>query len=281
MIENNELRGLVAAQLEEMCDSGVLGADSERSTSRLYASSLARADFQRDALDWYLGLADAPPRGGRTVVLTSGPPGAGKSTLVGVDTLSDYRRLDADRLKDHLIDRAISDGIYQDLLDTQLVDGAPIAPRELAALVHNESTTLMADITKICIQRHENVIVEATLRWDDHGPDLVERFAAAEYSTMRVLSLDVPKALAQEQALSRWWEGRTDWIGKTNRLGGRFMPPSAIESCFNIDGSSKCVENARKLHAAAEPYDLEIKLEMYERLSIGDTVHRVADEHNA
>lgn len=283
MTARDQLCGQVAAQLRTMSNpGGPLHTDSDRSTNRLYATSPTRSEFQLDAVDWYLSLVEeAPSQGGRSVLLTSGPPGAGKSTLLDGDQLSDYRRLDADVLKDYLIEQAMAEGIYDDLLATQLSDGANIAPRELASLVHNESTMLLADITNICIQRHENVIVEATLRWQDHGPELIARFGRASYSVMRVLSLDVPQALAEKQAVSRWWAGRTDWIGGKNSLGGRFMPPTAIADCFDGNGSSRCVRHALRLPALAKPYDLEVKLELYERNSEEGTVHRVIGPPNA
>ncbi len=55
---------------------------------------------------------------GRSAIVTAGPPAAGKSTalhaeIVGLDT---YRILDADIVKEYLIEQALDDGIYDDLL---------------------------------------------------------------------------------------------------------------------------------------------------------------------
>ncbi|WAM19527.1 hypothetical protein [Rhodococcus sp. JS3073] len=79
-------------------------------------------------------------------------PGAGKSTLPHdhIPDLDGYRSLDADVAKDHLIEQALRDGDYAEILGTELADGAPLAPRELAALVHDESTALIDQIRRDC-----------------------------------------------------------------------------------------------------------------------------------
>ncbi|WP_016884964.1 MULTISPECIES: hypothetical protein [unclassified Rhodococcus (in: high G+C Gram-positive bacteria)] len=140
MIKSDSLRGEVAAQLAGMSASGgPLDTKSPTNTNIRYAASLSHRSFRKNVVEQYRSR-ETPPREARSAVLTAGAPGAGKSTLLRehVAELYDYRPLDADVVKDFLIEQAPTDGIYDDLLDTVPADGARLAPRELAALVHDE-----------------------------------------------------------------------------------------------------------------------------------------------
>ncbi|ELB94453.1 putative zeta toxin protein [Rhodococcus wratislaviensis IFP 2016] len=200
--------------------------------------SHSRRSFRKNVVEQYRSR-ETPPREARSAVLTAGAPGAGKSALLRehVAELYDYRPLDADVVKDFLIEQALTDGIYDDLLDTVLADGARLAPRELAALVHDESTALIDQIRRECLDRGENVLIEGTLRWPDHGPRVFAELVDKNYTSLRIIGVEVPRATAHEQALSRWWEGRRAWCADTAPLGGRFTPPAAIDDCY--DGGAR------------------------------------------
>ena len=162
----------MAAELATLSQSsGLLDTRSPRRTSELYAVSPARVKFRKELIERYLQIGDAPSCDGRSAVLTAGPPGAGKSTLLALfaDELEGFRQLDADVVKDFLIEHALEDGIYDDILSTILPDGATLAPREIASLVHEESTRLIDQIRELCVERRENVIIEGTLSWPGHG----------------------------------------------------------------------------------------------------------------
>ena len=96
-------RAQVAAQLTALSAPGApLHRDSDHSTARLYRrGDLGRARFQRDTIAWYLSQAN-PRLGGRTAIVTAGPPGAGKSALLRarIADLDEYRIIDADIVKD-------------------------------------------------------------------------------------------------------------------------------------------------------------------------------------
>jgi hypothetical protein len=246
---DDEMREKVAGQLAVKSQfGGELYTKSPRSTRILYAAAPARLAFHREVIAQYLDLEPEPPREGLSAVLTAGPPGAGKSTLLHEQfDLQGYRRLDSDVVKDLLIERAIRDGIYDDLLSSVLADGAPLAPRELASLVHDESTALIDSIRAECVARRENVLIEGTLRWPDHGPKVLAQLAENEYISLRIIAVEVPRTLAHARALSRWWAGRLDWRAGTESLGGRFTPPGAIDDCYDGADLSRCGRNARKL----------------------------------
>ncbi|MBP1054937.1 hypothetical protein J6397_33035 [Rhodococcus qingshengii] len=137
----DELRTAVGMQLAALCaEGGVLRTDSADSTkSRYRINDPARSKFHRQLFSDYLDRHEGPKEEG-SAIISAGVPGAGKSTMLGryVDGLSEYRLLDADIVKVPLIERALADGIYDDLLSRRLDDGYPIAPMELAALVHRE-----------------------------------------------------------------------------------------------------------------------------------------------
>lgn len=73
----------------------------------------------------------------------------------GFATTLGWRRLSAklaraDSKTFHLI---LDSGLSAELLGTELADGAPLAPRELAALVHDELTALIDQIRRLCLDR--------------------------------------------------------------------------------------------------------------------------------
>ncbi|MFD6860786.1 hypothetical protein ACFWCF_26050 [Rhodococcus sp. NPDC060090] len=48
------------------------------------------------------------------------------------------------------------------------------------------------------------MLIEGTLRWPDHGRRLPAELTAADYTSVRVIGVEVPRALANEQAVQRW-----------------------------------------------------------------------------
>ncbi|MFD9669452.1 zeta toxin family protein [Rhodococcus sp. NPDC059968] len=267
------LRGKVAAQLTAMSvPGGPLHTKSNTSTMIRFAASPARLRLRRTVVDRYLAR-DTPLREGRSAILTAGAPGAGKSTLLHdhIPDLDGYRSLDADEVKDFLIEQALRDGDYAELLGTELADGAPLAPRELAALVHDESTALIDQIRRLCLDRGENVLIEGTLRWPGQGPRVYEELVRANYTSLRVIGVEVPRDIAHEQALSRWWDGRLARRADPASLGGRFTPPAAIDDCYDDDTMSKCARNAQALAAAARNREsmMVVELELFRRATAG------------
>lgn len=232
-------------------DLGQLGkplhAASARSTLALYEGDRRRDRTLQEVIEWYLDLAEPSRDGQCAAVISSGPPGAGKSTALRERHLVEgsYRYLDADLVKDELLRRAIGDGHYGDLLSTPLADAHPIAPRELAALVHAESTDVIDDVREICLQRRENVVIEGTLQWGPLANILMAQLSEHEYTDVRIVDVEVPAAIAHEQALSRWWDGRLAGNSGRDRMGGRFTPPAAIDTLYRDGPVSRCAANAR------------------------------------
>jgi hypothetical protein len=235
----------VAAELNALsAKGGALHTDANHCANTMYASDIGRRHFRKSVVKKYLGLRS--PQVGRLAIVTAGPPGSGKTTLLHaqVPTLTNYRILDADIVKDYLIDQALSDGIYNHLLSRRLADGHCISPRELAPLVHRESTALIDQMRQICVGRGENVVIEGTLTWSGQGPQIFGELAASRYTSVEVFGVETDRATAHAQALSRWWGGRQLWINGTDPLGGRFMPPGFIDMCYSATARSVCSANA-------------------------------------
>lgn len=259
-------RDAVAKQLADMSTpGGPLDTSSPLNTTIRYAASMQRLNFRRAVIDRYLEDVDTPLQEGRSAVITAGPPGAGKSTLLTqqIADLHGYRRLDADVVKNYLIGQALEDRIYDDLLDHTLTDGHPLAPGELAALVHNESTMLIDTIRELCLSRRENILIEGTLSWPGYGLRIMGELAAAEYTRVQIVGVEVPAALAHEQALERWWSARQAWICGDDEFGGRYTPPAAIDSCYGGDKDSKCARNALAAFHSVGDKILDASLTVY------------------
>jgi hypothetical protein len=259
-------RDTVAKQLADMSASGgPLDTSSPLNTTIRYAAFMQRLTFRRAVIDRYLEDVDTPPREGRSAVITAGPPGAGKSTLLTqqIADMQGYRRLDADTVKNYLIRQALDDHIYDDLLDHTLTDGHPLAPGELAALVHHESTMLIDTIRELCLSRRENILIEGTLSWPGHGLRIMGELSAAEYTRIQIIGVEVPASVAHEQALDRWWSARQAWICGEDEFGGRYTPPAAIDSCYGGDKYSKCARNALAAFRSVGDKIPDVSLTMY------------------
>lgn len=246
MTDDHQLRRAVAAQLIAMSAPGnPLHTDADHNTSIRYAGDTRRFAFRKRVVGEYLDR-QTPERGGFCGVVTAGAPGAGKSTALGEygADLAGFRFLDPDIVKDYLIEQALIDGIFDDILSHPLDDGRTVAPRELAALVHHESTQLIDQIRRICIAQRENIVVEGTLSWKGLAPKLVTEFTEGEYRSVEILAIEADRDTCHEQALSRWWSGRRLWADGADRLGGRFTPPAAINLCYSDTESSLCTEHA-------------------------------------
>lgn len=161
--------------------------------------------------------------------------------------LDEYRIIDADIIKDHIIRQAMADGIYDHLLTmAPLTDGRGLAPRELSALVHVESVRLAEAIREMCTSLKENVVIEGTLTWHLQGPRIFRELADNDYFDVEVYGVDVEQEEAHESALDRWWKLRVEWAKGQDRLGGRFTPADAIDVCYPAPGvESVCTTNAK------------------------------------
>lgn len=246
MAHEADLRAEVAEQLTiRSASGGPLHREAAECTEYRYGTDVGRAQMHKQLIESYLGRGN-PRRDGRSAIITAGAPGSGKTSVLRtvVPDLDDYRVIDADTIKDYLIEQALEDGIYDGLLAETLADGHTVAPRELAALVHLESVKLADQIRRLCISRKENLVIEGTLTWEGQGPRLFRELADSQYSEIEVYGVDIGQAGAHEQALARWWQGRQLWVNNADPLGGRFTPADAIDICYPNATISICTSHA-------------------------------------
>lgn len=233
----DDLRETVAAELTELLAyDGPLSPTGRRSTvmqpQNFQRADLtpARRELWRDLRGRYLARQPNVAREGRAALLTAGVPGAGKSRAVDQLGVVDdgWRRLDADVVKNYLIEDLVGGGRYDNLLGQLLADGYPIMPAELATLVHEESVAFLNQLRVRCLARGENVVIEGTLSWAPFGERMLGELARRDYRDVTIVDVEVPRATAHQQALERWWRGRRDRI-TGHGIGGRFVPAHAID----------------------------------------------------
>jgi hypothetical protein len=112
-------------------------------------------------------------------------------------------------------------------------------PRELATLVHTESTKLLDVITEICLFRGENLVLEGTFTWPGLGPRLLTDLAYAEYEKFTILDVEAPQHITRARALTRWWRGRQESLRGGDGFGGRFTG-FVIDTLYTGSTEARC-----------------------------------------
>ena len=267
------MRHATEQELVRLTDSGArLGRDSCLATSNLYPKlDRSRRRFREGLIEEYVSDTADVGRDGAAALITAGPPGAGKSTCIEKLGLgSGYRIIDADKIKEKLLEKAIEDGIFEDLLRIQLPDCRSILPNELAVLVHQESADLANQILRRSLYDRVNVVIEGTLSWSELCNRYLKWLISQEYRYLTVVDVEVDYETAIAQASDRWWGGRqAAFNGLGTSFGGRFTPPSAINSSYpNRHLASSCNTNAVALFndGRAELFE-ETTLYVYDNIS--------------
>lgn len=178
----------------------------------------------------YLELQRDVIQEGRAVVVSAGPPAAGKSTVLKTLQLSGYRLIDPDRAKDLLLNDAEIHGLLDYRNGIVLPDGGPIMIRELASHVHSASSKVADIVRKLSLGAGENIIIDGTLRWEPLGLQYVDELFTRGYTGLDVVDVELPMSAALERARTRWWDGR-----KKEPEGGRFIPEEAIKACYGTN----------------------------------------------
>jgi predicted kinase len=207
-----------------------------------------RVRFQRILLDELKAEGEWDiEKDGLAALVTAGPPGAGKSTLVTEMRLADgWRRIDADDIKVRLLQDGLQRGVFDSVLNHGLLaDDYPVMLNELASLVHNESVFLADQLIERCLEARENVVIEGTLSWEGLPRRYARMLELNEYARVTILDVEVDCATALEHAYNRWMEGRIREINGAGKGGGRFTPREAITQLYDATGRfSACNVNA-------------------------------------
>lgn len=194
----------------------------------------ARAYMQRDA---------HVTAGGHAVVVTAGPPGAGKSSTLDSMDLSGYRRIDPDEAKKLLLDDAERHGVLSYRERLILPDGDPVSPLELSAQIHPFSTAVTDIVRHLALSAGENVVIEGTLSWEPLTGQYIDELFASNYEGLDVVDVEAPLDFVVERARQRWWKGR-----RGGGLGGRFVSDEVVKGFYKQSpDESVCATNARIL----------------------------------
>lgn len=184
--------------LEGLCvTGGILDRDGATASHRLHASDPRR----RHTIDRYLAEQNDVVLGAQfCAIAAAGVPGAGKSTSIRQNGLAGkgWRVLDAVRVKDYLIRDALESGSYESILAMPLPDGGTVMPRELATLVHIESTRIVDQLQGVCMTRGENIVIGGTFSWPGLGERLLRQLGAAGYERFTIMDVEVSRERAEE-----------------------------------------------------------------------------------
>jgi hypothetical protein len=194
----------------------------------------------------------------RVAILLAGPPGAGKGrtrdTIIeemGSDP-TQWRIIDADDFKDHLLEQAIKDGDYDRFLKPQEVkdleaQGERFFPRDLASLVHEESSMLAMTARTEAIEAGENIVIDSVLGSKRSADELAQQLQANGYKVI-VVDVEVPFEVSQASIKSRWKQGYLRGLEGSDPLGGRTVPSDYDRDIYNgPGGKSKPEATARHL----------------------------------
>lgn len=257
------------AYLERLCAAGgPLAADSRHATTqnsewfnvRRQEPRAARRALHNELLTGFVAAHPEVAQERKAIVL-AGPPGAGKSSVV--ETLiaetqtrpEQWLAINPDDFKDLLLQQAKRDGSYNSHLipdEVRSLDaaGEKFYPRELAALVHNESSILAKKAIRDAIVRGDNVVIDGTLSGEKNARLQLDALQAAGYD-VKIADVETTQDISEARTLSRWERGYTaaengTATGVDAELGGRWVPQSFPASLFTTPAAteSRCAANA-------------------------------------
>ncbi|WP_369745682.1 zeta toxin family protein [Paenarthrobacter sp. AMU7] len=290
---NDDQASTHRAHLEELCsEGGPLTAHSRHATTqnpewfnvKRQQPRQERRALHNEILAAFVASKPEVLRNRKAIVL-AGPPGVGKSTAQDALIAQTRTRpeqwlsINPDDFKDDLLVQARADGSYESYMVPDEVreleaKGEKFYPRELAALVHNESSILAKKAIRDAIDRGDNIVIDGTLSGEKNARMQMDVLQTAGYD-VKVADVETTQALSEARTLGRWERGylaaeNGTAVDRDAVLGGRWVPLSFPASLFAAadDKESICAANAA---AVAKDYGCVSEY----------VVYRVRDEHGA
>lgn len=189
----------------------------------------------------------------RQAIVLVGAPASGKSTVLRTmiePNRSDWIVVDADEIKDLLLEEAVRDGSYNQIVPAEVRalegDGERFFPREFAALVHAESVVIADWLRQEAIAAGLNLVIDGVLADPIEAEELGAQLAVAGY-TINEVQLEICENVSIERMLQRWSKGYVNALA-VGGLGGRWVPPSYIGTLYKPGSTqSRCYESSEHL----------------------------------
>ncbi|MEW2417456.1 zeta toxin family protein [Streptomyces sp. NPDC046866] len=213
----------------------------------------------------------------KIAIIMAGPPGAGKShqaskVMQEIDPGARWRKIDPDYLKDLILEESCSDHTFEDIVPPRLRDSEPdrAYPRELAALVHKESTDLAQRILSVSIVTGENLLLDRTLKTYQNAADLVALLIERSYKVF-IFDMETSRTVSVDSVYNRWADGyrkaeenfRVGGTTVCREMGGRFVPPIIVKNAF----TNALVSHCSKVVDALESRNSSVLCRRYWRAS--------------
>lgn len=151
----------------------------------------------------------------RQAVIAGGLPGAGKTSVLSGQGLTDYMPVNPDDMKDELI------------AEHAVPEHPDLSPMELNPSFHIESAYLADRLLEMALASGRNVVIDATMGNPDAPRARLRRLADANYRVHGVF-VDVSVETSQQRVAARYLEGMREWAAGRGH-GGRPIPADIIE----------------------------------------------------
>lgn len=174
----------------------------------------ARKAQHKQVIEAFMERARKVPREHK-VVLTGGRPGAGKSSSLRAQGITEenYFIIDSDAVKEEMIRQGMAPSI----------DG--LTPFEAAGLIHEESTDLADILIERLAMDGTNFVLDGTMAMSDWHRNLADDLHEMGYK-IKGLFVDVTPETSRRRALARHKQGVEDFLIRGLGYGGRFVDPT-------------------------------------------------------